>query len=252
MENFTSETHNSLHCVKKRFNKNYFEQQAWALQEVICGLDEVGRGCLAGPVVTAAVILPQGKTHRLLKDSKLMSPEEREKAFIWIKNNCWYSTGIAHHRIIEDRNIWHSTLIAMKKALVHLLAITPQQPTKIITDAMPLNLFDTSYKDIPVHYFPFGERRSSTIAAASIVAKVTRDAMLRRLDTVFPGYGLARHKGYRTPEHKKALKETAQHLIIHRKNYLGLYTKSFSLSNDEQQNLFGITDLPTLPYDSNK
>jgi len=86
----------------------------------------VGRGCLAGPVVTAAVILPPNKQpSRLLKDSKLMTPEEREKAVEWIDKNCWYSIGIVHHRIIDDRNVWHATLIAMKKALVHLLRLLP-------------------------------------------------------------------------------------------------------------------------------
>lgn len=232
MENYLSESVGPLHRIKERFNKNYFEHEAWAENQVICGLDEVGRGCLAGPVVTAAVILPIGKTHRMLKDSKIMTPEEREKAFKWIIQHSWYALGIAHHRIIDDRNIWHATLIAMKKALVHLLATAPQKPSKIITDAMPLNLFDTSFKDIPVHYFPFGERRSSTIAAASIVAKVTRDAMMQRYETIFPGYGLAAHKGYRTPQHKNALRQTGQSLIIHRNSYLE------RLYAFEQQNLF--------------
>ena len=220
MEKNTSEATGSINRVRERFNKNYFEQAAWTANQVICGLDEVGRGCLAGPVVTAAVILPPGKTHRLLKDSKLMTSDERIQAYAWIKKYCWYATGIVHHRTIDDRNVWHATLIAMKKALVHLLATAPQQPSKIITDAMPLNLFDTAYKDIPVHYFPFGERRSSTIAAASIVAKVTRDAMMRRMDTLFPGYLLASHKGYGTPPHKKIIREGGQHLIIHRDSYL--------------------------------
>ena len=220
MEKNTLETPRTIYRIRERFNKNYFEEQAWQANELICGLDEVGRGCLAGPVVTAAVILPQGKTSRLLKDSKLMTAQERLEAYKWIDKNCWYSLGIAHHRIIDERNIWHATLIAMKKALVHLLAIAPQQPSKIITDAMPLNLFDTTYKDIPVHYFPFGERRSSTIAAASIVAKVKRDAMMQRMDTLFPGYLLASHKGYSTPPHKRIIRESGKHLIIHRDSFL--------------------------------
>ena len=221
MENLTLGTPGSINRIRERFNKNYFEQEAWAQNQVICGLDEVGRGCLAGPVVTAAVILPPDKQpSRLLKDSKLMTPEERLKAFEWIDKNCWYSIGIVHHRIVDERNVWHATLIAMKKALVHLLATAPHTPSKIITDAMPLNLFDTSFKEIPVHYFPFGERRSSTIAAASIVAKVKRDEMMRRMDTIFPGYLLASHKGYSTPPHKRIIRENNQHLIIHRDTYL--------------------------------
>lgn len=228
----------SINRIRHRFNKNYFEQAAWQSNQVIAGLDEVGRGCLAGPVVTAAVILPPGKTHRLLKDSKLMTREEREQAFAWISKNCWYSIGIAHHRIIDDRNIWHATLIAMKKALVHLLATAPYKPVTIITDAMPLNLFDTAYKDIPLHYFPFGEKRSSSIAAASIVAKVKRDAMMRRYDQIFPGYELASHKGYRTPAHKKALADEGKSLIIHRDSYLASSAQIEEELLNQQQNLF--------------
>ena len=143
----------------------------------------------------------------------------------------------------------------MKKALVHLLATAPHTPSKIITDAMPLNLFDTAYKDIPVHYFPFGERRSSTIAAASIVAKVKRDAMMRRMDTIFPGYLLASHKGYSTPPHKRIIREGGQHLIIHRDSYLArmdaleqiIGQEDLGLDNElEQQSLL----VPFAPFDA--
>lgn len=240
MENFSTAGIGSIHRVRERFNKNHFELAAWGQNQVICGLDEVGRGCLAGPVVTAAVILPIGKTHRLLKDSKLMLPEEREKAYNWIISNCWYATGIVHHRLVDDKNVYHATLVAMKKALVHLMATAPYKPAQIITDAMPLNLFDTAYKEIPVHYFPFGERKSSSIAAASIIAKVTRDAMMRRMDTLFPGYLLASHKGYSTPPHKRIIREGNQHLIIHRDSFLARLPTIEEIEgeeNEQQQNL---------------
>lgn len=250
MENFSPAGIGTIHRVRERFNKNHFEERAWAQNQVICGLDEVGRGCLAGPVVTAAVILPIGKTHRLLKDSKLMSPAEREMAYAWIIKNCAYATGIVHHRIVDDKNVYHATLVAMKKALVHLMAIAPLKPAQIITDCMPLNLFDTAYKDIPVHYFPFGERRSSSIAAASIVAKVTRDNMMRRMDTIFPGYLLASHKGYSTPPHKRIMRQKSQHLIIHRDSFLA------RLSAPEQNNLQEQASLLFAPsaqaYESNQ
>ncbi len=244
MENTSLKPASTLIKVKERFNKNYFENEAWAANQVICGLDEVGRGCLAGPIVTAAVILPPDKQpSRLLKDSKEMTPEERLKAFEWIDKNCWYSLGIVHHRIVDSKNVWHATLVAMKKSLVHLLATTPYRPSKIIIDAMPLNLADTSFGDIPVHYFPFGERRSSTIAAASIVAKVKRDAMMQRLDTLFPGYFLASHKGYSTPPHKRILLEGQNQLIIHRNSFLGRLNPLEMAINTEfpeegQQSLF--------------
>lgn len=204
---------------KPDFNKNHYENAAWEAQSVVCGIDEVGRGCLAGPLVAAAVILPIGKINRLLKDSKLMTPEEREKAAKWIKKHGKYAIGIVHNRIIDQNNIWRATLIAMKKALVNLLALYPQAPAAILIDAMPLNVADTAFANIPVHHFPFGESKSSSIAAASIIAKVTRDELMNRFDTVFPGYTLNEHKGYSTPKHKAAIKEQS-HTIIHRISFL--------------------------------
>ena len=81
--------------------KNFFECKAWQQQSVIVGLDEVGRGCFAGPVIAAAVVLPLHKTHRMLKDSKIMTEQERETAFEWIKEHCVYGIGIVHHRTID-------------------------------------------------------------------------------------------------------------------------------------------------------
>ena len=181
-------------------------------------------------------MLPKGKTSPLLKDSKILSPEERLKAFVWIQKHCSYGVGITHHRLIDKHNIWHATLIAMKKALLNVLAIAPEEPSAIIVDAMPLQLLDTSYKNIPVHYFPFGEQRSSSIAAASIVAKVRRDTLMVRLNETFPGYYLGQHKGYSTSLHKKIIREGGDHLIIHRMSYLNRLEQLY-LDEDEQQSL---------------
>ena len=222
--------------VAERFRKNYFEKSAWEQNQLVCGIDEVGRACLAGPLVTAAVILPKGKSHRFLKDSKLMTPQERLEAYFWITKNCYYSYGIVNHRVIDSYNIWHATLIAMKKALVHLLATAPR-PKAILVDAMPLQLFDTGYKDIPVHYFPFGESKSSSIAAASIIAKVKRDMLMGKLDGLFPGYDLKDHKGYSTPGHKKILCNT-DYSIIHRQTFIKRLRAGGRQSNDEQQTIF--------------
>ena len=222
--------------VKKRqtvnFKKNFFENAAWKQKSVVVGIDEVGRGCLAGPLVTAAVILPPFRaTYRLLKDSKQLDLSERILAYKWINKHCWYGVGIVHNRLIDQHNIWQATLIAMKKALIHLLAISPykQQPSGILVDAMPLELLDTSYKDIPVHYFPKGEQKSSSIAAASIVAKVTRDHLMQQFDAIFPSYKLGQHKGYSTKIHKNVVKEQG-HSIIHRMSFLG---KTLSIEDDE-------------------
>lgn len=223
---------------RERFRKNHFEHQAWAQGSLICGIDEVGRGCLAGPVVTAAVMLPANKLSPLLKDSKIMSSEEREKAALWIQKHCWYGLGAVHHRLIDQHNIWHATLIAMKRALVNLLSIAPARPSAIVIDAMPLQLFDTSYNDIPVYYFPFGERKSSSIAAASIIAKVHRDAMMTRIDDVFPGYKLGQHKGYSTPLHKRILREGHPQLVIHRQNFLKhVFAQQETVDSSEQQSI---------------
>src|SRR5689334_2533211 len=118
--------------LKKLLKKNCYEHEAWALDQFVCGVDEVGRGSLAGPVVTAAVILPVNCTYRLLKDSKLMSAHERDQAAAWIKQHCLYSYGIVHHRLIDTHNIWHATLIAMRKAVMHLLAMISYKPSAIL------------------------------------------------------------------------------------------------------------------------
>lgn len=205
--------------VKKLPKKNSYELEAWTLGRFVCGIDEVGRGSLAGPVVTAAVILPIDCTYDLLKDSKLMSAQERNQAAHWIKKNCLYSYGIVHHRLIDTHNIWHATLIAMRKALMHLLVMAPHKPSAILVDAMPLNLNNCCYADIPVHHFPFGEKKSSSIAAASILAKVKRDSMMLHMDKVFPHYSWHNNKGYATQPHKQALQEHSS-VIIHRRTYL--------------------------------
>ena len=118
------------------FNKNHFEKAAWDQSNRVVGIDEVGRGCLAGPLVTAVVILPIGNVNRMLKDSKLMEHEERVKAYAWITKHCWYGVGIVHNRIIDQHNIYRATLIAMKRALVNLLATSDQYPAAILVDAM--------------------------------------------------------------------------------------------------------------------
>lgn len=202
-----------------KLTKNLFEKTAWLEGRMVCGIDEVGRGCLAGPLVTAAVIIPINKHMPLLKDSKILTPEERQKAARWITKHCWYGIGIVHNRLIDERNIWQATLGCMKRALVQLLATSPHTPQAILVDAMPLNLADTSYRDIPVYYFPKGETHSTSIAAASIIAKVTRDEIMQRLNPVFPGYAFDQHKGYGTKTHRLAL-QALDHSIIHRQSYL--------------------------------
>lgn len=226
------------------FSKNYFEKTAWNANQVVCGIDEVGRGCLAGPLVTAAVILPENCSYRLLKDSKILTPDQRIKAYNWIVENCKYGFGIVHHRIIDTHNIWHATLIAMKKALVSLLSKEEKAPSCILVDAMPLQLLDTSYKTIPVHYFPFGEQKSSSIAAASIIAKVKRDSLMTHLETVVPGYNFQSHKGYATAEHRSLIKANTRS-IIHRTSFNYLQKKDLTQDQLEQLSLEMFIESPS-------
>jgi ribonuclease HII len=207
---------------KPNFPRQLYEKQAWAQSQYICGVDEVGRSSLAGPVVAAAVILKPHARYKLLKDSKLLTVQERLKAYTWLIKNSTFAVGIMHHRIIDKVNIHNATLQAMKKAVVQLLAQQQQNPSLILVDAMPLACDDLG---IPVIYFCYGERQSASIAAASIIAKVTRDALMGRIDTFLPGYSFLSNKGYGTATHKKALKDQGS-LIMHRMSFLRFLTHS--------------------------
>lgn len=217
---------------KPDFKRQMYEQEAWARSELVCGIDEVGRSCLAGPVVAAAAILRPKAKHRLLKDSKVLTAEEREEAYAWLMKNCSYAVGITHHRIIDSINIYQATLVAMKRAVVQLLALAPKPPKVILIDAMPV-LID--HVDIPVVCFNFGERQSASIAAASIIAKVTRDRLMGRMDAILPGYVFSTNKGYGTQEHKKGIKEHGL-TFLHRMSFIR------SPQEDEELFMASITD----------
>lgn len=221
--------------LKFPLKKNTFEYAAWQQGSVICGLDEVGRGCLAGPVVAGAVILPCNSRYRLLKDSKLLDEPDRILAHKWIIKNCWFGLGIINPRLIDKHNIWQANILAMKRALIQLLTVYPATPQAIITDAVPLELADTNFNDIPLHYFAQAERKSISVAAASILAKVTRDNLMRRMNPIFPGYFLNEHKGYSTQKHKESLREKSR-TIIHRNSFL-TWMEAIA---DEQQSLFSL------------
>jgi ribonuclease HII len=217
-----------------KFKKNHYEMTFWDEQKFVCGIDEVGRGCLAGPVVAAAVIIHTRKISRLVSDSKVMTPEEREKAYGWICKNSFFGIGIANHRLIDRINIYRATLVAMQRAVMQLFAATAVRPSVILVDAMPLQI--PSFNN-DIIAFPFGETKSTSIAAASIVAKVTRDHLMQTFETVFPGYSLGQHKGYSTPFHKERVKEL-QRSIIHRTSFIewiseGQLSLMDELKNDE-------------------
>lgn len=191
----------------------------WSHSALVCGVDEVGRGCLAGPLVTAAVILHPWQQFSLLKDSKLLGEKERARAAKWIAQHSWYAFGIVSPSEIDQYNIYQATLRAMRRAVVQVIERAGTQPAKILVDAMPLAFSCSVLGDIEVEFFPFAEQESISVAAASIMAKVKRDAMMDEYHTLFPGYELDGHKGYATKVHR----EHVVHLgssIIHRKTFL--------------------------------
>ncbi len=201
---------------KPDFRKNLYEKEAWERAELVCGIDEVGRSCLSGPVVAAAAILRPKARHKLLRDSKVMSASQREEAYAWLMKNSTYAVGITHHRLIDVHNIYHATLIAMKRALMQILTVSSKHPSIVLVDAMPLKL---DHLDIPVVHFSFGESKSTSIAAASIIAKVTRDALMARMDTITPGYAYGSNKGYGTKAHREGI-ECHGLTVMHRMSFI--------------------------------
>ena len=178
---------------------------------VICGVDEAGRGPLAGPVCAAAVILPKHLEIPGLTDSKKLSDKRRRELFPEIQRQALaYGIGFASEKEIDEINILQATFLAMERALAQL-SITPE-----------LALIDGNReKDfgIPVKTVIKGDSLSANIAAASILAKVTRDRLMEQLDETYPQYGFAVHKGYGTKRHYEALREYGP-CPIHRRSFL--------------------------------
>ena len=177
----------------------------------IAGIDEAGRGPLAGPVVAAAVILPEGCLIEGVNDSKKLSEKKREKLYDDIVQNATaWGVGIVDNNVIDEINILNSTRRAMHMAIEELKV----KPDYILIDAE--KKVDTN--GIP--YLPIikGDALSISIGAASIIAKVTRDRMMREYDKIFPMYGFEKHKGYGTKAHVEAIKENGL-CMIHRKSF---------------------------------
>ncbi|HXY53316.1 MAG TPA: ribonuclease HII [Nitrospirota bacterium] len=176
----------------------------------IAGLDEAGRGPLAGPVVAAAVVLPVGLLIPGLKDSKQVPEQDRERLFDKIREQATcYSIGIVDERTIDDVNILRATIIAMERAL-ETLALRPDY---LLIDALIL-------PRVPLPQKPLikGDCRSHSIAAASILAKVTRDRLMLELHEKFPQYNFQKNKGYGTREHMELLRRHGP-CDAHRKSF---------------------------------
>jgi ribonuclease HII len=176
-----------------------YEKRAWAAgATLVAGVDEVGRGSLFGAVVAAAVILDPAYRVRGLRDSKLLEPERRVVLAERIRAHavCWSVAAVDAARI-DQINIYQASRVAMRDAVLRLAPA----PHHLLVDALRLDCEQT--QDAIIH----GDALSASIAAASILAKVERDRMMCEWDAVFPGYGLASHKGYSTPKHLAALRE---------------------------------------------
>ena len=169
----------------------------------IAGVDEAGRGPLAGPVVAAAVILDPRRRIRGLADSKVLPPEERERLAILIRARALaWSVAWADREEIDALNILEATLLAMRRALIAL----PVCPTHVKIDGNRCPCFEDLRLGCTFEAIVAGDASVAAISAASILAKTHRDAMMQSLDACYPGFELARHKGYATPAHLKALR----------------------------------------------
>jgi ribonuclease HII len=190
-----------------------FEEEARAAgHRVIAGVDEVGRGALCGPVVAAAVVLGPGFDGEGLDDSKRLTARMREALDVRIREQARaFAIGVADHDEIDRLNILRATLVAMKRAVLAL----PVAPDLLLVDALRVPGLDVEQQAIVK-----GDAQSVSIAAASIVAKVARDALMRELDRAHPGYELARNMGYGSEEHRLALRRLGPSRI-HRRTFFG-------------------------------
>lgn len=204
-----------------------YEARAWRTGlGRIAGIDEAGRGPLAGPVVAAAVIIAPDRRIKGLADSKLLPPERREELFHVIQERALaVGVGVVDHETIDHLNILQATRQAMAEALA-ALAVTPEL---VITDFVALAGLPCPQRNLVA-----GDRRCASVAAASIIAKVTRDRLMVAMDTQFPEYGFARHKGYATPEHLAALDKHGP-CPIHRRSFSGVWRQGelFVLENED-------------------
>ena len=180
--------------------------------QYICGIDEAGRGPLAGPVVVGAVILPKDSFIEGVNDSKKISEKKREKIYEQIiEEAIAYGVGIVDQKVIDEINILNATKLALKTAIQNLQV----KPDIILVDA--LNGMDTC--GIPYKSIIKGDAKNYCIAAASIIAKVTRDRIMQQWDEIYPQYGFIKHKGYGTAAHIKAIKENGP-TPLHRKTFI--------------------------------
>jgi ribonuclease HII len=217
---------------------SFIEEERLAAQgyRLIAGVDEVGRGALAGPVVAAAVILPnniKAAWFDEVRDSKLLTPAKRERLYLQVREVAVaVGIGEAPHSIVDSQGVVRATRIAMKQAIEQL----SPSPESLLIDYLHLPEINLPQKGI-VH----GDNLSFSIACASIIAKVARDRIMVEFDRDFPGYGMARHKGYGTRQHVSCLLRLGA-CAIHRRSFRpvreitqGLFSKADILKEDRDE-----------------
>ena len=222
-----------LHCTLR------YEKKAWSTgATLVAGVDEVGRGSLFGCVVAAAVILDPAYRVRGLRDSKLLLPERREVLAERVREHAiaWTIAAVDAARI-DQINIYHASRAAMREAVLRLAPAADH----LLIDAMRIDC------ELPQNPIIHGDALSASIAAASILAKVERDRMMREWDVVFPAYGLASHKGYSTPKHIAALREFGP-TPLHRQSFAPVWQnpvpqEAFAFMAEEAEEEMAAEDL---------
>lgn len=200
-----------LEAEKRRMENMYIYERKYADFQYICGIDEVGRGPLAGPVVAGAVILPKDCDILYLNDSKQLSEKMREKLYDEIMEKAVATgIGLVGPARIDEINILQATYEAMRMAISNLKV----RPDLLLNDAVTIPEVDI--RQVPIIK---GDAKSASIAAASIIAKVTRDRLMVEYEEVLPGYGFASNKGYGSTAHIQAIKEIGA-TPIHRQSFI--------------------------------
>lgn len=215
--------------TKNNVNLYQYEEQLEDLGiKYIAGVDEVGRGPLAGPVVVAAVILPLNLRIKGINDSKKLSLKKRNELYKIILNEALaVNVSFIDERVIDEINIYEAT----KKGMLEAISGLEIKPEHVLIDAMPLRELAIAHTSI-IH----GDALSASIGAASIIAKVTRDEYMDKMDIKYPNYGFKHHKGYCTKEHLEALEKYGP-CEIHRKSFAPVkkfYTKQLTLDLFEE------------------
>ena len=189
---------------------NHIEDELLNQNKIIAGVDEVGRGSLMGPIVTCAFLIKNKEFYTEVNDSKLLSESKRNKIFVELmENNPDFSLGFSSHIEVDKINVLNATKLAMLRAITNLQV----SPDVLLIDGN--QKIDSQISQICI---PKGDRICKSIAAASIIAKVVRDFIVKRISTFFPYYGFARNKGYGTKYHKESLRQYGPS-PIHRKSF---------------------------------